>query len=1013
MRFTPSICLALVFASPALAQPYIAPTEALSPADEQKALKVPDGFEVQLVASEPQIQKPIQMCFDAKGRLWVTTSHHYPFAAPKGEAHDKLFVLSDFGPDGKAAKVTVFADFLNIPIGILPLPDCNSCIVSSAGEILKLTDTDGDGKADKTEVLFTGFGTRDTHGMYNSYTLLPDGWVYACHGYLNDSTVKGKDGHEVKMNSGNTFRFRPDGSRIEVVSRGQVNPFGMTVDPWFNLYTADCHSKPITQIIPGAYYDSFGKPHDGLGYAPHVAHHDHGSTALCGLSWYDADQFPKEYKGCMFLGNVVTNRVNFDRIEWKGSTPVAIEQPDFVVSKDPWFRPADIKLGPDGALYVTDFYNRIIGHYEVPLTHPLRDKDRGRIWRIVWKGKDGSAPPPKMPGDLTKKPVEELVEVFGAGSTATRLQVTNELVSRVRDGRETWGSVARSFNDPAKPGSHGNVTYWMIAAALQPGDLPPDTLVALSRTAAKNDLKYENGSVAVVHLLRVMAATKDWKADPHLHSEVRSWLVYADPHIRLAAAEAVISHPHPEFVQPLIELIEKTPAEDTHLRHAARIALRNCVAAKDGWKAAPEASATIADVSLGIPTTESAAYLAKFLAAKGDVSKLSETVEHIARYGADADRDAVVKFAQDAKEWRKRHTVVLALRKGVAARGQPLRPAEQTLAAEVALTGLADKDPAIVQASCELAGSMKLAPARPMVLDIANDQARPEPVRISALAAVLAIDPNAAIPVLVSAVNDNANPPGLRERAGQLLGSVNTPDGIAATRAALKTAPYRVTVGLAAGLAGSKSGAEALLAAVKAGEASPRLLQEKVVIEKLRTSGVPDLDTRVGELTKGLPPADAKIAQLIKTRSTEFAAAKPDKELGAKLYAKHCAACHQIGGQGGKVGPNLDGIGGRGLDRLLEDILDPNRNVDQAFRARVLNLTDGTTKTGLKLRVEGEVMVMADDQGKEFRVPLKDIEKERETNLSPMPANFGEVIPAADFPHLMAYLLDQKAKEKK
>src|SRR5262249_55334446 len=179
----------------------------------------------------------------------------------------------------------------------------------------------------------------------------PDGWVYACHGYLNDSKVHGRDGHEVHMNSGNTFRFRPDGSRIEVYTRGQVNPFGIAVDPWFNLYTADCHSKPITQLIPGAYYDSFGKPHDGLGYAPHVTRHDHGSTALCGLSWYDADQFPKEYKGTMFLGNVVTNRINFDKIEWKGATPVGVPQPDFLVSKDPWFRPTDIKLGPDGALY--------------------------------------------------------------------------------------------------------------------------------------------------------------------------------------------------------------------------------------------------------------------------------------------------------------------------------------------------------------------------------------------------------------------------------------------------------------------------------------------------------------------------------------------------------------------------------------------------------------------------------------------------------------------------------------
>ena len=110
-------------------------------------------------------------------------------------------------------------------------------------------------------------------------------------------------------------------------------------------------------------------------------------TGLCGLAWYDADHFPKDYLGTMFLGDVVSNCISHDKIVWKGATPVAVEQPNFLTSKDRWFRPVDIKLGPDGALYVADFYNKIIGHYEVDLKHPGRDKKHGRIWRIVWKGK--------------------------------------------------------------------------------------------------------------------------------------------------------------------------------------------------------------------------------------------------------------------------------------------------------------------------------------------------------------------------------------------------------------------------------------------------------------------------------------------------------------------------------------------------------------------------------------------------------------------------------------------------
>jgi glucose/arabinose dehydrogenase len=425
----------------------VAPTDALSPADERKQFTVPAGFDVQLVASEPDIQKPMQMAFDAKGRLWVTTSYHYPFPAEAGKGTDKVFVLSDFDPGtGKARKVQVFASDLNIPIGVLPLPDCKSCIVSSLGEIRKYTDTDGDGRADKSEVLFTGFGFRDTHGMTNSFTLMPDGWVYACHGFANDSTVKGKDGHEVKMHSGHTFRFRPDGSRIEVWTRGQVNPFGIAVDPWFNLYTADCHSKPITQLVPGAYYESFGKPHDGLGFTQHVTKHGHGSTGLCGLAWYDADQFPNDYKGMMFLGDVVTNCISLDAIEWKGATPVATEKPDFMKSTDRWFRPVDIKLGPDGALYVADFYNKVIGHYEVDLKHPGRDKDRGRLWRIVWKGKDGTAPAPKFHrDDLTKAKGAELVDDLLHPNLTVRFLAGHQLRQRLADGQHEIGETAPTF----------------------------------------------------------------------------------------------------------------------------------------------------------------------------------------------------------------------------------------------------------------------------------------------------------------------------------------------------------------------------------------------------------------------------------------------------------------------------------------------------------------------------------------------------------------------------------------
>ena len=361
-----------------------------TPAEEQKALHVPPGFEVQLVAADPDIHKPLNIAFDAKGRLWVTDTLEYPYPAPPGKTpRDSVKVLEDFGPDGRARKVTTFADGLNIPIGVLPLPDCERALVHSIPDIYLLSDTDGDGKADVRTPYYQSIGFRDTHGMTNAFSWGFDGWIYACHGFSNESKVQGADKQPIVMRSGNVYRFRPDGSHAEIFTYGQVNPFGLAFDPLGNLYSSDCHTRPLYQLLRGAYYPSFGTPDDGLGFGPEMMTHDHGSTAIDAAIFYAAENFPAAYRGTVYVGNVVTNRINHDRLEWHGSSPKAIPQEDFLWSEDNWFRPVDMEIGPDGALYVADFYNRIIGHYEVPLTHPGRDRERGRIWRIVYRGLDG------------------------------------------------------------------------------------------------------------------------------------------------------------------------------------------------------------------------------------------------------------------------------------------------------------------------------------------------------------------------------------------------------------------------------------------------------------------------------------------------------------------------------------------------------------------------------------------------------------------------------------------------
>jgi putative heme-binding domain-containing protein len=195
---------------------------------------------------------------------------------------------------------------------------------------------------------------------------------------------------------------------------------------------------------------------------------------------------------------------------------------------------------------------------------------------------------------------------------------------------------------------------------------------------------------------------------------------------------------------------------------------------------------------------------------------------------------------------------------------------------------------------------------------------------------------------------------------------------------------------------------------VAAGKASPRLLQERPVELNLTRARVPNLQARVAKLTRGLPPADLRLQELLRRRRAGFLAARTDPALGAKVFEKNCAVCHRISNTGAKVGPQLDGIGIRGLDRLLEDVLDPSRNVDQEFRLTTLTLSNGRIVSGLVLREEGQVVVLADSQGKEVRVPKKEVEERTISQLSPMPANFADQIPPADCYNLLAYLLAQQ-----
>src|SRR5258706_3982089 len=193
------------------------------------------------------------------------------------------------------------------------------------------------------------------------------------------------------------------------------------------------------------------------------------------------------------------------------------------------------------------------------------------------------------------------------------------------------------------------------------------------------------------------------------------------------------------------------------------------------------------------------------------------------------------------------------------------------------------------------------------------------------------------------------------------------------------------------------NGAEALLQAAADGKASARLLQERNIKDRLTASKPANLSSRIEKLTANLPPANEARQKLIDERRATFTSGDASATRGADVFKQYCAVCHSIDGQGAVIGPQLDGVGGRGADRLLEDILDPSRNVDRAFRTTLLVLNDGDVQSGLFRREEGEMLVLADATGKELSGAKKNVKERRESETSLMPDNFSDTIPREDF----------------
>ena len=972
-----------------------------SPAAERIALHVPPGFEVQLVAAEPEIDKPMNLAFDARGRLWVTHSREYPIAAAPGAGRDRVSILEDTNSDGRADRFTTFADSLNIPIGIAPMRD--GAIVYSIPNVYRMFDRDGDGRAEERRVLYGPFDYDDTHGMVNSLLRSYDGWLHAGHGYSNRSAVAGTDGDTIRMTSGNTFRFRDDGTRVEQLTWGRVNPFGMFVDHFGYFYSSDSHTKPIYQPIRGAEYPHFGRLPTGIGFGPQMMEHLHGSTAIAGVALYEADHFPAAYRDNFFGGNVVTSRINRNRLAWHGSSPEAVEQPDFLVSDDPNFRPVDVELGPDGALYIADFYNPIIGHYEFPLDDPRRDRRSGRIWRIVYTGKDAGSPARMPRRDWTRAAIQELIADLAHANESVRLLAINELADR--GGPAVTEAVQRVIDRRgAAPEQRAN-GLWVL-----------HRLGSLSAGRVRAAVK-DRDELVRVHALRIIAEAASLAQADRAVAEAA--LRDASPHVRRIAVEVLGRHPAWSSLRPLLDARREVPSEDSHLQYTVRVALRDHLRDAAIFERArvaewSEADArAIADAASGIPTTGAARLLLAHLQRVSQPGMI-HYLRHVARYAPAAELEPLAALVQRGApdDFDLQIDLLDVARGGIAERGEELPASmrvwsESLVAHYLASTygsGLKPNDAWFRRhQAARIAGDLSLRSAEAALVSIFDDANAEPAARAAAGRALLSIDRGRYVARVGAALTDDGANATLRE---QLVGSLasSSPEGLPHLARALEVRSPRLRERAAYALAGSAAGAQLLVDAVRAGRLPTQALADPTLRERLVAGKPESIGRAVAELVRADSANESTRQRRIDAIRSRFDARTASAEQGARVFAANCSACHSARGQGGQVDPQLDGVGHRAPTDLLAKVLAPNRSVAPAFRYETVIMKNGDVFTGLYRREQGVNVTFVDRDGKEVSVPKSQVAKRRGTAFTLMPNNFMELVTESDLHHLVAYL---------
>jgi len=958
-----------------------APAHAPTPAEQAPAkMSIPPGFSVKPFAAEPDVLQPIAFTIDPKGRLWVVENFSYPIWLGGPEGKDRIVIFEDSDGDGKFDSRKVFHEggtsYTGIELGF------GGVWVCATPNLLFIPDADGDDAPDgPAQVVLDGWDVKAQHNMFNGLKWGPDGWLWGLNGILSNSLVGPPGASEADRTPINTgvWRYHPTRKAFEVVAHGTTNPWGLDFDDHGEAFITNCVIPHLFHVVPGARFDRmFGEDFNTNTYQriPTCADHLHwagghwtesregeghdkhsaagGGHAHVGAMIYLGDDWPDEYRDGVYTFNIHGHRVNHDRLERKGSSYVARHEPDLLRVDDVWFRGLELKYGPDGSVFFTDWADIGECHEnDADGSH----RENGRIYRMTY----GETKPVSV--DLAKRTDAELAGLQGHKNewyVRTARRLLQERAAAGADMAAARAALLSMFHD--RQDAPGRLrALWALNAI---GALDEGALLGLLADRDESvrgwavRLLVDGGAPAPAAVARLAELAK----------------AEASPRVRLALTSAL----------QRIPVADRRPLAETLA--SAEIDPADPMLPLMTWYGIEPLAADDLDRAAALVPAAKLPMLRNFLARRivtADPARGLAALAPALKLDRDEVRSDVLDGVLDALRGRKqvpRPEGWSDLYAGLSAVKSP-----EVLEKALRLAVILD-EPRAVEA------------LRATLLDPKADAGR----RARALSTLVERRTPGLARDLPGLLDDDAlRAPALRALAA--FADPDVPKVVLGRYAKLTPAEREDAV---ATLASRPAWAMALLDAVDRGEV-PRRDVSVTIARQIQALGDEGLARRLEAVWGTVRATSSDKASLIGKYKAVLASGEPDLANGRAVFQRTCHACHKLFDAGGDVGPELTGSDRANADYILENVLDPSATVAREYTVTNVATADGRLVSGI-LRSQTDAVLTIQTANERIVLPREDVEEIQTSGLSMMPEGQLEALSPQEVRDLFGYLASPK-----